>query len=48
MQLSRYLKTYLCPEKPGRVLLVATRRCSVLELSESLWARVCDGNELSE
>ena len=34
MRLSRYLKTYPCPDKPGRVLLVATRRCAVLELSE--------------
>ena len=37
MQLSRYLKTYPCPDKPGRLLLVATRRCAVLELSEALW-----------
>ncbi len=48
MQLSRYLKTYPCPDKPGRMLLIATRRCSVLEISESMWARVCCGNELSE
>jgi len=48
MQLSRYLKGYPCPEKPGRVLLVATRRCSVMELSGALWDRLLNGGELSE
>ncbi len=47
MVLSRYLKTYPLPEKPGRVLLVATRRCAVLELSDELWRRLRDGDELS-
>ncbi len=36
MELTNYLKVYPCPGKPGRVLAVATRRCAVLELSESL------------
>lgn len=48
MQLSHYVITYPCLEKPGRLLLVATRRCAVLELSESLWARVRDGGDLTE
>ncbi|MDU0458820.1 MAG: geopeptide radical SAM maturase [Geobacteraceae bacterium] len=48
MQLSRYLKVYPCPEKPGRVLLVATRRCSVMELSVALWDRILNNGELSE
>ncbi len=48
MQLSRYLKTYPCPEKPGRMLLVATRRCSVLEISETLWGKIFKGVGLSE
>lgn len=34
MELSRYLKVYPCTGKPGRVMLLATRRCAVLELSE--------------
>jgi hypothetical protein len=36
MELSPYLKSYPCADKPGRVLLVATRRCAMLELSESI------------
>ena len=48
MHLSRYLKTYSSPERPGRILLVATRRCAMLELSESLWQRLADGGELSD
>jgi len=48
MELSRYLKVYPCTDKPGRVILLATRRCAVLELSESLWGRVCNNGELSE
>jgi uncharacterized protein len=48
MELSRYLTTYPMPDKPGRLLLVATRRCAVLELSETLWTRVCAGDELSQ
>jgi len=36
MELTNYLKLYPCPDKPGRVLAVATRRCAVLELSENL------------
>lgn len=47
MELSRYLTTYPIPDKPGRILLVATRRCAVLELSEALWARVRDGGDLT-
>lgn len=39
MELTNYLKTYPCPDKPGRVLAVATRRCAVLELSEGLLER---------
>ena len=48
MQLSRYLKAYPCPEKPGRILLIATRRCSVLELSETLWDKIANNGDLSE
>ncbi|MHB8056704.1 MAG: geopeptide radical SAM maturase [Desulfuromonadaceae bacterium] len=48
MELSRYLKVYSSTGKPGRVLLFATRRCAVLELSESLWSRVCSGGDLAE
>lgn len=48
MQLSRYLKTYRCPEKPGRMILVATRRCSVLEISETLWGKILNDDGLSE
>ena len=48
MPLSRYLKTYPCPEKPGRMLLVATRRCSVLEISEELWGKIFRDEGLSE
>lgn len=48
MHLSRYLKTYSSPETPGRILLIATRRCAVLELSESLWQRLAGGGELSD
>ena len=48
MELSRYLKVYTDPDKPGRVLLYATRRCAVLELSETLWAKVCSGGELTK
>lgn len=48
MPLSRYLKTYPCLEKPGRMLLVATRRCAVMEISESLWGRIFNDIGLSE
>ncbi|HEY3309502.1 MAG TPA: geopeptide radical SAM maturase [Desulfuromonadaceae bacterium] len=49
MELSHYLKVYPCAEKPGRVLLVATRRCAVLEASQVLWDKVLAGGaELSE
>lgn len=47
MELSRYLKTYRCPDRPGR-LLVATRRCAVLDVSESLWEKIRAGRDLSE
>lgn len=48
MHLSRNLKIYPCPDEPGRVLLVATRRCAVLELSEAKWERIRSGAELPE
>ena len=48
MQLSRYLKTYPCPDKPGCMLLVATRRCSVLKISETLWDKISKDGRLSE
>ena len=47
MHLSRYLKSYPCQDKPGRVLLLATRRCSVLELSETKLEAIRRG-DLSE
>jgi uncharacterized protein len=48
MELSHYVMTYPCPDKPGRMLLVATRRCTVLELSETLWISVRAGGYLTE
>ncbi len=48
MELSPYLKTYPCPDQPGRLLLLATRRCAVLELSEEKWAAVRDNGNLEE
>jgi uncharacterized protein len=48
MQLSRYVTTFPCPDKPGRLLLLATRRCAVIELSNELWQQVMDNGELSE
>ncbi|MDA8428853.1 MAG: geopeptide radical SAM maturase [Geobacteraceae bacterium] len=45
MQITRYLKTYPRPDKPGRVILLATRRCAVLELSTGLWERLSSGGE---
>jgi uncharacterized protein len=48
MELSHYLTTYPCPDKPGRILLIATRRCAVLELSAALWYRLRGGGELTE
>lgn len=41
MELTRYLTIYTRPDQPGRVLLVATRRCAVLDLSEAAWRRIC-------
>ena len=48
VELSHYLKVYPSQDKPGRMLLVATRRCSVLELSETLWGKICTKDDLSE
>ncbi|ABK98972.1 geopeptide radical SAM maturase [Pelobacter propionicus] len=48
MQLSHYVTTFPCPDKPGRLLLLATRRCAVMELSDELWQRVRDGGEMEE
>jgi len=48
MEPSRYLKVYPRADKPGRVMLLATRRCAVLECSEALWERVQAGDGLSE
>ncbi|MBK5273467.1 MAG: geopeptide radical SAM maturase [Desulfuromonadales bacterium] len=49
MELSRYLKVYPVSDKPGRVMLLATRRCAVLECSEALWQRAqSGGQELTE
>jgi len=48
MELTRYLKTYRSADRPGRVLLCATRRCAVLECSEALWERVRSGVDLTE
>lgn len=48
MELTRYHKSYPMTDKPGRMLLLATRRCAVLELSETLWGRVCDGGDLTQ
>ena len=42
------MKVYRPPEKPGRILLYATRRCAVLELSEALWSKICGNGELNE
>ncbi len=48
MELSRYLKAYPCRDKPGRVLLLATRRCAVLECSDLLWEKACSGYDLTD
>lgn len=48
MQLTPYLKTWLHPDKPGRIILLATRRCALLELSEPLWQRLVNNNALTE
>jgi len=48
LQLSHYVITYPCLDNPGRMLLISTRRCAVLEISEALWARVRDGGDLTE
>lgn len=48
MQLTRYHTTYPLPDKPGRLILLATRRCAVLELSDALWQRLSGGGDLSE
>lgn len=47
MELTRYLKVYPCPGRPGRVLLYGTRRCALLEVSEGLMERARTG-ELAE
>lgn len=47
MHLTPYLITYPHPDKPGRIILLATRRCAVLELSDALWQRLSSGDELS-
>ncbi len=48
MELSRHLQTFPYPDKSEYILLLATRRCAVLELSENKWATIRDGGELSE
>ncbi len=44
MELTRYLKIYPCPDKPGRVLLYSTRRCALLEVPEALLERARTGS----
>ncbi len=48
MQVSRYITTFPCPDKPGRLVLLSTRSCSTLELSEELWEIIHQGGELTE
>ena len=48
MELTLFHKTFPMPDKPGRVMLLATRRCAVLELSEALWSRVREGGDLTQ
>jgi uncharacterized protein len=48
METTNYLKVYPRDDKPGRVILFATRRCATLECSDSLWATIRDGGELTE
>jgi uncharacterized protein len=48
MGLSPYLKIYPHPDKPGRVLLVATRRCAMLELSAAKWDLLRSGGEVPQ
>lgn len=48
MHLTPYLKTWPHPEKPERIILLATRRCAALELSTGLWQRLVSGGELSD
>jgi uncharacterized protein len=40
MPLSRYLKIYPCPDRPGSLLLYSTRKGSVVRVSETLLAAV--------
>jgi len=47
MQLTPYLKTWPHPDKPGRTILLATRRCALLELSDTMWQRITSGGELT-
>lgn len=48
MQLTAYLKTWSHPHKPGRTILLATRRCALLELSDTMWQRITSGASLTE
>lgn len=48
MQLTPYLKTWPHPDTPGRTILLATRRCALLELSDSMWQRIVTGDLLTE
>lgn len=48
MQLTPYLKTWPHPDTPGRTILLATRRCALLELSDSMWQRIVSGAPLTE
>lgn len=48
MPITRYLKIWPHPEKTGRIILLATRRCAMLELSEGLLHRLLSGGELTE
>src|SRR4051794_21910920 len=48
MELTHYIKVYRPVDKPGRVLLLATRRCAILECSDTFWERVRTGNKLTD
>jgi len=43
MQLSRYLRIYPCPDRPGNSLVYSTRRGSLVRVSDSLLASIRSG-----
>ena len=44
MQLSRYLKIYPCPDRPGRNILYSTKRSAIVQLSDAALQAARDGS----